>query len=68
MNKLRVNFGKEDWHVDLTVYEFEDLLKEGTAFVTLPLLLGNEPHSKIRVRPQNIAYYYEEITSPDQKA
>lgn len=61
MTKLRVNFGGQDWHVDLTVEEFEKRYASNSEFIILPLLLFDKPSSTLRVRPSQIKYYFEEL-------
>lgn len=64
--ELRVNFGSEDWRVDLTVDQFEELLNDtNNLFIILPLLFAGKPHSTLRVRPQQIRYYYEVLPAPN---
>lgn len=61
MTKLRVNFGGDDWRVDLSVEEFEQRLSAGSEFITLPLIFFEKPHATVRVRPSQIRYYLEEL-------
>jgi len=61
MNKLCVNFGNSDWHVGMSVEEFEAAKDSGKEFIILPLLFNNVHHSVLRVRPSQIRYYFEEV-------
>ena len=58
--KLRVNYGSQDFHVDMTIEEFETELKSGKEFIKFNTLIGWVPFASIRVRPNQIKYYYEE--------
>jgi glutaredoxin len=61
MTKLRINCGGSDLHADLTVQEFEEMLSSGQEFITMPILFFDRPHSILRVRPNQIRYYFEEL-------
>lgn len=62
MPKTRVNIGGSDWHVGMTMVEFENALESYSyGFLHLPLLLDEKPHANMRVRPSQIKYYYEEL-------
>lgn len=63
--KLRVNLGDMDWHVGMTMEEFENLYFHADGeFITLPLMFDNQPHANIKVRPSQIKYYLEEVPKP----
>jgi len=68
MGKLRINCGNSDWHIDMSLAEFQAALvqaKEKGEHLQLTRMFGDCQDSILYVDPSRICYYSEEIDAAE---